>query len=158
MNFIGTGYAADEIYHRIEDLGLSDRVRMHGVISDRRQLSRYYAGSDLFLFPSFYDNAPLVVREAAAMGTPSILLEGSTASEVITDRRNGFLTQRSPEKFAELVRYLSSNPDALRNAAEGARATLVRSWRDVVEEVSDRYDTLVRSFGRCGAGAVAAGI
>lgn len=144
MNLIGTGYAFDEIGRRIKEYGLSDRVRLNGVISDRKKLSRYYAGSDLFIFPSFYDNAPLVVREAAALGTPSILLRGSTASEVITDRSNGFLTEKRPEDFAALVERLATHPDELRRAASGARKTLVRSWQNVVEEVADRYDTLIR--------------
>ena len=144
MNLIGTGYAFDEIGRMINDYGLSDRVRLNGVISDRKKLSRYYAGSDLFIFPSFYDNAPLVVREAAALGTPSILLRGSTASEVITDRSNGFLTEKRPEDFAALVERLATHPDELRRAASGARKTLVRSWQNVVEEVADRYDTLIR--------------
>ena len=144
MNFIGTGYAFEEISQRIESLGLSDKVKLHGVIAGRESLSRYYAGSDLFIFPSFYDNAPLVVREAAAMGTPSILLRGSTASEVISDGKNGFLTEKNPEKFAELIEYLSKNREHLENAANGARSSLVRSWQNVVEEVTDRYQTLIK--------------
>ena len=144
MNFIGTGYAFDDIRKRIDEYGLSDRVRLNGVIGDRMELSRYYGASDLFLFPSYYDNAPLVIREAAAMGTPSVLLRGSTASEVISDTKNGFLVEKDPAKFADLVEYLAANPDKLCHAALGARASLVRSWRDVVEEVSDRYDSLIR--------------
>lgn len=142
MNFIGTGYAFDEIGQKIREYELEDRVTLHGVIAGREQLSRFYAASDLFLFPSFYDNAPLVVREAAAMGTPSILLKGSTASEVVTDGKNGFLTEKDPLKFAELVEYLSENRDIIKSVAEGARNSLVRSWKDVVEEVADRYQTL----------------
>lgn len=148
MNFIGTGYAAREIEERIRAYGLGDRVKMHGVIRDRQQLSRYYAASDLFLFPSFYDNAPLVIREAAAMGVPSILLNGSTASGVIRDGRNGFLTDKNPEDFARLVEQLVSDPDRLHAAALGARNTLVRSWENVVDEVIDRYDTLIASYGK----------
>lgn len=148
MNFIGNGYAFDDIKKRIADYGLSDKVRLHGVIREREILSDYYAASDLFLFPSFYDNAPLVVREAAAMGTPAILLKGSTASEVINDGRNGFLTDKSPVKFAELVRHLHDNPDELKTVSAGARETLVRSWKDVVDEVCDRYDAIIRRFKR----------
>lgn len=146
MNFIGTGYAADEIKSRIRDYGLDDRVFLHGVISDRDTLCDYYAASDLFLFPSFYDNAPLVVREAAAMGTPSVLLTGSTASEVISDRKNGFLTDKSPESFADLAEWLYRNPEQLHAAALGARSSLVRSWQDVVDEVADRYDTILKTY------------
>lgn len=148
MNFIGNGYAFDDIKKRIADYGLSDKVKLHGVIREREILSDYYAASDLFLFPSFYDNAPLVVREAAAMGTPAILLKGSTASEVINDGKNGFLTEKSPVKFAELVRHLHDNPDELKTVSAGARETLVRSWEDVVDEVSDRYDAIIRRFKR----------
>lgn len=148
MNFIGNGYAFDDIKKRIADYGLSDKVKLHGVIREREILSDYYAASDLFLFPSFYDNAPLVVREAAAMGTPAILLKGSTASEVINDGKNGFLTDKSPVKFAELVRHLHDNPDELKMVSAGARETLVRSWEDVVDEVSDRYDAIISRFKR----------
>ena len=144
MNFIGNGYAKSEIEKMVEELGLKDRVRINGVITSRDELSSYYAASDLFLFPSFYDNAPLVVREAAAMGTPSILLKGSTASEVVTDGRNGFLVNGSPDDFADLVTRLSTDRDLLHRVASGARETLVRSWEDVVEEVIDRYDTLIK--------------
>lgn len=145
MNFIGTGYAYNEIRQKIKDLGLSDHVKLHGVISDREKLSRFYAGSDLFLFPSFYDNAPLVIREAAAMGTPSVLLKGSTASEVVSDFKNGFLVEKNPEKYSELIMHLARNKEVLKSAAEGARSTLVRSWEDVVGEVADRYKTIIKS-------------
>lgn len=146
MTFIGTGYAADEIKHRIEEYGLSELCEFKGVIAERDILSHYYAAADLFLFPSFYDNAPLVIREAAAMGTPAVLLKGSTASEVVSDGVNGFLTEKSPERFADLVCMLYNNPDKLRKAALGARNTLVRSWENVVEEVIDRYDTLLKTY------------
>lgn len=152
MNLIGTGYAFDDIKEKINDYGLSDRVTLHGVISGRDQLSRYYAASDLFLFPSFYDNAPLVVREAAALGTPAVLLRGSTAAEVISDRHNGFLTERNPAEFADLVEYLSLHRDELRNVAIGAMSTLVRSWQNVVEEVADRYQTILKLNNRSKGG------
>lgn len=148
MNFIGTGYAKDDLQTKINELGLSDSVILHGVIQDRETLSDYYAASDLFLFPSFYDNAPLVIREAAAMGTPTVLLEGSTASEVVTGGRNGFLAQRTPAAFAALIEHLAADRDELRNVADGARQTLVRSWEDVVAEVTDRYDTIIKNYKR----------
>lgn len=148
MNFVGTGYAAADLRAMVERLGLSREVTFNGVVSDRRSLSDIYAASDLFIFPSFYDNAPLVLREAAAMGTPSILLEGSTASEVVRDGSNGFLAGASPENFAALIEKLSADRALLKGVAIEARNTLVRSWQDVVGEVIDRYDVLVRNHRR----------
>lgn len=144
MNFVGTGYALSEIRQRIEGLGLSDKVTFHGVVSDRAALSDFYAASDLFLFPSMYDNAPLVVREAAAMGTPSVLLRKSTASEVVTDMRNGFLAENDAGDLGRKIIYLSEHRDLITAVAEDARHSIVRSWQDVVAEVLDRYDVILR--------------
>lgn len=143
LNFIGTGYALEDMQALVRSLGLEDRVTFHGVINDREELRRYYAGSNLFLFPSFYDNAPLVVREAAAMQTPAILLEGSTAAEPITDRVNGFLTSRTPEAYAQVIQNLSTDPQTLADVGVNARKTLARPWHDVMDEVINRYDEII---------------
>ncbi|WP_305116096.1 glycosyltransferase [Duncaniella muris] len=139
MNFIGTGYALHDMQELTRELGLSAHVAFHGVIDNREDLRRFYAASDLFLFPSFYDNAPLVVREAAAMSTPSLLLEGSTAAELVRDGDNGFLTRRTPEAYAAAIRAIASDPIMKEKAGHGARATLARSWHDVMDEVLIRY-------------------
>lgn len=144
MNFVGTGYAAEELSHKIADLGLAGKVHFRGVVSDREALRNYYAASDLFLFPSMYDNAPLVVREAAAMGTPSVLVEGSTSAEVIAENHNGFLAERTPESYAAVIKELNSDRGRIRNAGFSAGKTLIRSWEDIVAEVIDRYESLIR--------------
>ena len=143
MNFIGTGYALDDMKALVKELGLTDRVTFHGVINDREKLRQYYAASDLFLFPSFYDNAPLVVREAAAVDTPAILLEGSTAAELVRDGENGFLTQRSPEDYARTIRHIAANPSLKTKAGKGASVTLARPWSDIIDEVIQRYDEII---------------
>lgn len=145
MNFIGTGYAVDEIKRKIAAYGLGENVKLNGIIKDRNVLSDYYAASDLFLFPSPYDNAPLVVRESAAMGTPSILLAGSTASEVVNENINGFLVDGDPRNMATLISDLSKDSERLRGVSNGARSSLVRSWEDVVGEVCDRYESIIRN-------------
>lgn len=146
MNFIGNGYAAAEMEEFLKRNRLDSRVRMRGVIRDRDTLSDYYAASDLFIFPSPYDNAPLVLREAAAMGTPGLLLDGSTASEVIVRNSNGFLSDNSPQSLADSIRWIHDNPTLLRDVSLQARATLVRSWEDVVDEVSGRYDKILKDY------------
>ena len=127
MNYIGTGYAAEELRRVVK----------------RRLLADYYAASDLFLFPSYYDNAPLVVREAASMGTPSLIPSGSTAAGVIDHGHNGFLCPRTARDYAEAIASLSADRASLRLAGRGARLSLVRSWDDVMREVADRYSDLI---------------
>ncbi|MDE6242467.1 MAG: glycosyltransferase [Muribaculaceae bacterium] len=144
MYYIGTGYARERLIELVKRTGLERKISVLGVLHDRRELSRYYAAADLFLFPSYYDNAPLVVREAAAMGTPAVLPVGSTAAEVIADGFNGFLCERTPQAHARLIAGLLENPDALQRAGRGARDTLVRSWQDVMSEVAGRYRDILR--------------
>lgn len=146
MNFIGTGYAQAEMMKIVKAKGLEDNINFRGVVTDRNILRSYYAASDLFLFPSFYDNAPLVVREAAAMGTPSVLVKGSTASEVIIEGKNGFLIDNDPGDFSRLILLLDKDREKLIETGKGAKNSLVRSWENVVDEVIDRYDTLLKAY------------
>lgn len=144
MYFVGNGYAANEIRHIISENGLEDKVTMVGSITDRQTMKLYYAAADLFLFPSLYDNAPLVVREAAALHTPSLMIEGATASSILTDGRNGFLVENSVDDFAGRIRQLAADPQLVRSAGIGASGSIVRTWEDVVGEVLDRYNSLIR--------------
>lgn len=143
MFFVGSGYAANDLKQLVNELGLNSKVKFTGVISDREELKQYYLAADLFLFPSLYDNAPLVVREAAALETPSILTKHSTASEIITDNFNGFLTDNHPESLANKISELTLNAPLLSKAGLNARNTIARSWSDVAEEVLDRYQYLI---------------
>lgn len=148
MSFIGDGYARKELQQMVKKLGLEDRISILGVIRDRDLLQKYYAASDIFIFPSLYDNAPLVVREAAAMATPSIIPQNSTASEVIRPDFNGFLTEATAEKYAEKIRLLNGERDLVLTAGKNAKNTLVRNWEDVVDEVIDRYNKLINRHNR----------
>ncbi len=148
MAFVGTGYAVDEMKALIKQLGLEDRITLYGIIQSRDTLKEFYAAASLFLFPSFYDNAPLVIRESAMMGTPAVLLRGATASEVISDGINGFLADDTPESYATLVRSLYHDSEKLENVARAASRTLTRSWKDVMEEVYERYKIIIERHGR----------
>jgi glycosyltransferase involved in cell wall biosynthesis len=108
MVFVGKGYAKGSLIDLAEQLGISNKVIFHDVVYDRELLKAIYARGDIFLFPSLYDNAPLVLREAAAMRTPAVLIHGSTA-EVIEDKDNGFLcsenTATSHDRRKGALRY-----------------------------------------------------
>ena len=143
---VGTGYAVHAIRSLIRQLGLSDRVTLLGNIHDRDRLKRIYAAADLFLFPSLYDTCGLVVREAAAMHTPSILLRESTAATAITDGVNGFLTHNDPADFVQQIMYLMNRPNEIKSVGEKASKTISRSWESVIEEVALRYRDLQASY------------
>lgn len=147
INFIGDGYASSDMKKLIKEKSLENKIKLNGLVTDRKILSDYYAASDLFFFPSMYDNAPLVVREAAALGTPALLLKGSTASEVIQDSINGYLVDNNVEEICGIIKQLDKERESLYKTGLNARNTLVRSWEDVVGEVLDRYETAIKTAG-----------
>ena len=142
--FVGQGYAALQLELLSGRLGIAEKVHFTGAIHDRQLLMRYYAAADLFLFPSLYDNAPLVVREAAAMSTPSLLVEGSTAAEIICDGVNGFLTENSKEAMTAKIRQIISNRQLLKDVGYIASKTVANSWEDIIGLVRQRYLSLMR--------------
>lgn len=115
--FVGDGYAMDEMKQLALKLGLSgnkdyrkDRITFWGSVKSRELMKTLYTAADLFLFPSLYDNAPLVVREAASLHTPSLVTRGSNTSEFIRDSINGFLADNDVLAFANRLRYLLERP------------------------------------------------
>ena len=143
MFFVGTGYAADEMKDLVREKGLSEKVTFTGMLTEREAVTRYYAAADLFLFPSLYDNAPLVVREAAALHTPAVMVKGSTAAEILRDGENGYLVPNELDAFAARLRSLYRDRAGVRRVGLEASRTIVRSWEDVVDEVLDRYNALI---------------
>jgi len=143
MIFVGTGYAADEMKQLVHEKGLDSKVTFTGMLTDRDAITRYYAVADLFLFPSLYDNAPLVVREAAALHTPSIMIDESTAATILRDGENGFLVPNDLDAFVARLRELLNDPDRVHRVGISASHSIVRSWEDVVDEVLDRYNRLI---------------
>ena len=148
--FVGDGYARSEMQAMAAKLGLSgnsdyrkDKITFFGSVQSRELMQMIYTAADLFLFPSIYDNAPLVVREAASLYTPSIVARGSNTAEIIQDGINGFLSDNDVTAFANRLRYILERPTIISWAAKGAAETLVRPWSDIAVEVLDRYQHLI---------------
>jgi 1,2-diacylglycerol 3-alpha-glucosyltransferase len=144
MFFIGTGYATNDLKRLAKDLNINSKVEFVGVISDREKLKKYYTASDLFLLPSTYDTWSLVIREAAALQTPSIVIKGSTVANAIIDNVNGFLSENSVDSFSSKLRELFYNPEIVKRVGLNASITITRSWENVSEEVIDRYKMLIQ--------------
>ena len=142
--FVGEGYAKPHLENLVREYGLDSKVKFTGIIHDREELKRYYAVADLFLFPSMYDNAPLVILEASAFHTPALLLRGSTISALIKEDFNGFLSDNDTKLYGGKINQLISDNELLVKAGDNAAATIGRPWQDKVREVADRYTQLIK--------------
>ncbi len=150
MLFVGTGPDLPEMKKYVSSLGMEDRVRFLGVVRDREIIKALYALAYLFMFPSLYDTASLVMREAAAFSLPCVFIRGATTAEGIEDGVNGILSENDPEGFSAVLAHCLENPGLVETAGRGAMKTLYRSWETVADEVILRYRDILKD--RAGKG------
>ena len=139
----GRGPDEKEIDEKISELGLRGIARRIGHQTDLNVLDGLYQRASLFVFPSLYDNAPMVVREAAAMHTPSVMVRGSSAAEVVQDEVNGYLCEDDSENLAWVIKNALMDPEKLKRVGDCARETIPVSWDKVMEQVVARYEYLI---------------
>jgi 1,2-diacylglycerol 3-alpha-glucosyltransferase len=143
MVFVGEGYAENDMKKLVKKYKLSSDVVFMGLVTSRTELGNIYAASDVFVFPSLYDNSPLVIQEAAAFNIPSVVVKNSSSAEGILDTVNGFIVENSVGALAKTLSGLMEYPDILRKAGDGARKSLYRNWETIVDEVNMKYTEIV---------------
>ena len=152
MLFVGEGDDLADIITLTEDEGLSDAVFFAGKISNRELLRAYFSRCDLFVFPSVYDNAPLVIKEAAACSCPSVVVRGSSASEILEDGVSGFFADESAQSIADAVLDALSDRERLERVSEAAFEQVYVTWDKVIQESAARYEVVKAAFDRSYAG------
>ena len=146
MVFIGGGLDKKEVEKYAEELGIFEKCIFTGPIRDREVIRAWYCRADLFLFPSVYDTNGLVVREAAACGLASVLIDGSCAAEGITDGETGFLCENSAKAFGEKLHEICKNPEKMKTAGQNAMEKIYVSWEDSVANAVKRYKTVLENY------------
>ncbi len=113
---IGDGPMAGAIRKRIEELCLSDIVRMESGVSDADR-ERAYVSSDVFVMPTLRkqedrEGFGLVYLEAAAFGVPSIATRHPGVDEAIADGKTGLLISDGdiPALADAMARLASDRP------------------------------------------------
>ena len=144
---VGDGYDEKEIKDYAKKLNFSEGfVRFIGKIVKRDTLLGVYLNADLLFFPSVYDTSGLVVREAAAMGVPSLLTEGSNAAEAVVKNKTGFIAaENKVAMFREIVRIFETEGLAKRVGA-GAKREIARTWEEIIPEVREAYAEIIEKY------------
>ena len=142
----GSGKDEKDIARYAASLGLTEnQVLMTGLIRDRDLLRGVYLNADLLFFPSVFDNAPLVLREAAVLGVPTLAVEGSNAAGAIRKNVNGFTAEATPEAMSREIQRIFSEED-IQKTGQCARETIPLSWEKLMPMVTDRYQTIIEQF------------
>ena len=143
----GSGKDEKEIAQYAASLNLQDRVLFTGLISDRNLLRGVYLNADLLFFPSVFDNAPLVLREAAVLGVPTLATEGSNAAGAIRKNVSGFTADATPQAMSEELSRIFAEED-IKQIGQNARETIPVSWERVAGMVQEEYRAVIDRYER----------
>lgn len=140
---VGAGSSAP--YEKIaEDIGRREAVRFVG---PRGDIYRYYAMSDVLVFPTLYEPFGFTITEAMATGIPVITSADAGAAEVIKNGHDGLLLKnpRDPGEIAEQIQCLIDHPDLRLQLGRNARQKVESlAWPLFGQRVEQIYRSVIQ--------------
>lgn len=146
MLMVGDGMERQEMEQKAAQLRLDDICIFTGAVHDREKLRTLFSLSDLFLFPSTFDTNGIVVREAAACGTASVLVRDSCAAEGVADGVNALLIEENAASLKALLEKKGADRVALSRLGQQALEQLYLSWEDSVKRAFSRYYVVLDQY------------
>ncbi len=121
-------------------LGVADHVIFTGPRSD---VERFYAGADLFLFPTRYEPFSNVVPEALSYGTVALTTRQNGASEILPE---AWVMERPNDlSIVEAIDRFLSDPVLLERSSREAR-TIAEQY-PIERNVRETLELIRRYFG-----------
>jgi glycosyltransferase involved in cell wall biosynthesis len=138
----GDGPQRPELEILIAELGIADRFRLLGQVSD---VPAFLASLDVAVLCSSTEGMSNAVLEYMAAGRPIVATSVGANAQLLRDGEDGLLVE--PENLAELtagIKRLVSNPDLARRLGASARRRACESFsRDAMRR---RFEHLYRSL------------
>jgi glycosyltransferase involved in cell wall biosynthesis len=136
---VGTGPHEETCKQAAEAMEAGDRIHFSGAIP-RDELDPVFATADLFVFGSSTETQGLVIAEARAVGTPSVVVNQGGASENVRHGEDGFVVPPEAGSFAEAVRTVLGSAEVRARMSESClRNSRLYTPRAMAERVQDVY-------------------
>lgn len=131
----------NDVNHLIHEKGLTDRILFRGTTNN---VAGVLQNASIFAFPSLYEGFPLALAEAFSMGLPAVGCKDCCGvNSLIKDGSNGFLTDPTPEAFAEGLAKLMMSEDLRRQLGTQGRQDMKAFSADAVWGA---WDKLIREL------------
>ena len=126
---VGDGAQRIQVNQAIIEEGLSEQITLCGAHTNPYG---YIQSADLLLIPSYSEAAPLVIGEAACLGTPILSTETSSAREMIEKTGYGWVCENSEVAMTKALHDLLSTPNLLAQVKESLREKCVDNLDAIV--------------------------
>lgn len=138
----GTGPQKAELRAKADALGLGDRIRFLGHVTDRVSL---YHALDVLLMTSDFEGTPMTLLEAMASGLPVVASAVDGVAEVCTNEGDALLVPaRDVRGFVSALERVLGEEGLARKLGENARATILKGYeiRGLVRRIETLYETV----------------
>jgi glycosyltransferase involved in cell wall biosynthesis len=142
----GKGWRSNEIFAKIEKLGLNDKVLFTGFVEDD-DLHLLMNAASLLVFPSLYEGFGIPPLEAMACGIPVVASNTSSIPEVVGDAALLFDPYNVEEMSVAIYKALTD--EQLRNdlVKRGFERVKYFSWKKTAQETLAVYNEIYNSIG-----------
>lgn len=125
LNIIGNGVHYKQIEDLIVDGKVQEQVELHGVITDKETIKKFYIEADIFVFPSHHEGFPRVLYEAMIFKVPIITTFVGSIPYLMKDSYNCFKIQvNDPESIADKLAYAMNNSNQISFITNNAADTI----------------------------------
>ncbi|MCL6633325.1 MAG: DUF1957 domain-containing protein [Alicyclobacillus herbarius] len=149
---VGTGPMRDELQRLAIQLGVHERVRFTGFVSDedRNQLLNQ---ADVAVFPSLYEPFGIVALEAMAAAIPVVVSDVGGLTDIVQHGQNGLTTYAGdPSSVATQVKALLGNPGWARELADCAMRQIGRyDWNQIARDTMAIYQRVLQEHNALNA-------
>jgi len=116
-------------------------------LGERTDVEELYPLMDIFVLPSHREGTGLVILEASATEKPVVASNIRGCREAVDDGKTGILVPpKDPEKLAEAIIYLLSNPEKAKAIGKEGRKKIQREFDEniVFDRIKKEYQRLIK--------------
>jgi glycosyltransferase involved in cell wall biosynthesis len=134
----GQGWWYEQTYHKVKELGISDRVIFTGYVEDC-ELPLFYRGATLFAFPSLYEGFGIAALESVYSDTPVLASNNSALPEILGEAAT-YVDPYSTEEIALTMRRLLESEEALAELKRKCGAVRAKyCWQKAARETLELF-------------------
>lgn len=154
LHLYGTPWPGEHaiVQQLIEELSLTERIILHGEVSD---IFSVYDQAAIFALPSKYEGFPNSLAEALSSGLPAVGYKDCPGTnKLIQDGENGFLVENI-EEFAQALAKLMRSRElreamsrkAISSMQQYDAETVLKKWKEAVADLIKQRQNI---FAKCG--------